>query len=209
MADIDLELIDPKNTAVLVVDMQNAYCSPTGSMVGFGYDVSPITKIVPDLNSFLDEVRNHHLPVIFTRMIEDEKYMSENAAKKMQANKFDAVSSPGSTNMDYFGVAPELGDLEIIKNSYDAFSNLELEKSLLNKHIKNLIIVGVNMEVCVDTTLRSAYSRGYNVVVPRELVATTKQNQDKIEWVMSVWDKFFAHIYDQRDIINSWKENEG
>ena len=82
MNNLDLKLVDPENTVVIVIDMQDAYCSPNGSMAKLGYDISPITEMTKNLDLFLLAVREKGLPIIFTRMIEDENFMPENAGIK-------------------------------------------------------------------------------------------------------------------------------
>ena len=52
-------------------------------------------------------------------------------------------------------------DIIIEKTSWDAFYNTKLLEVLDNDRIKELIIVGMQTEFCIDTTIRSAYSYGF------------------------------------------------
>ncbi len=206
MNAIDLKLLDSRKTAVLVIDMQNAYCSPVGSSAKLGYDISPIIKMSQSLKIFLEGARDKKMLIIFTRMIEDKRFMSENARIKIEAKNYPALSSPRSKNMNYYAVSPRKKEIEIIKNSYDAFTNIKLEKILFKKQIKNIIVTGVNSDVCVDSTIRSGFSKGYNIIVPRELVATIKQNRKHHTAMIEIWDTVFAHLYNYKGILNFWRQ---
>ena len=121
-------LIDPKKTAILVIDVQNDYCSEKGKIAKIKkLDVRPVQRIVPKLIEFVNIARNYNLPIIFIRMIEDPKYMKENAKIKIQSFKVPvALCSPKTWGFEYFNIRPQKGDIEITKKSYDAFSNPKL-----------------------------------------------------------------------------------
>jgi len=191
-------------TAILVIDLQNAYCSKKGSMARLGHDTSINEEIVSRISNFLDKARNLATLVIFTKMIEDPEYMADNAKlKATMAKNTVAVSSPGTFDFEYAGIKPNDTDKEITKKSYDVFSNPDLEKMLVEGGIKNLIITGVNGDVCVDTTIRSAYTKGYNVIVPEDLVGTIKDKIYRQESVIGLWKQFFAYVLDSKTIINT------
>jgi nicotinamidase-related amidase len=195
---LELErVINTGSTAILVIDLQNAYCSEKGSMAKLGHDISINEAIVSKVSKFLNKARNLTSLVIFTKMIEDPEYMADNAKlKAVVAKDKEAVSSPGSFDFEYAGIKPNDTDKEITKKSYDAFSNSDLEKMLIEKRIKNLIITGVNADVCVDTTIRSAYTKGYNVIVPEDLIGTTKEKVYRQESAIELWKQFFAYVVD-------------
>src|SRR3989344_1907482 len=198
----------PASTAVLVIDIQNAYCSPKGAVARQGHDVSMNQNIIPKINRFLQIARSFQVPIIFTRMIEDPEYIADNAKLiALQFKNTATVSSPGSFDFEYAQIKPADTDKEIIKKSYDAFSNPDLERILTKGEIKNLIILGVNADVCVDTTVRSGYTRGYNIVIPKDLIGTMGGKVYRQESAMELWNQFFAYVVDSGAIINSWEKD--
>jgi len=201
---INLEkIIDTGPTAILVIDLQNAYCSKNGAMARLGYDISKNEEIVPNIANFLDETRAYNFLIIFTKMIEDPEYMADNAKlKATMTGNIVAISSPGTFDFEYAGISPDSTDKEITKKSYDAFSNPDLDKILTKDGIKNLIIVGVNSDVCVDTTVRSAYTKGYNIIVPEDFVGTIKEKIYRQESAVELWKQFFAYVVDSTSLIN-------
>jgi len=205
---INKDLISSKNTALLVIDIQNDYCAKNGKIaVMRKLDVSPVQNIIIPLTRFIGLARDKSIPVIFTRMIEDHHYMKENAKIKFQTSpKPLDICSPNSEGFKYFKIRPLKNDFELIKKSYDAFSNPELNKILKKKGVKNLIITGAYTAVCVDATLRAAYTKGYNIVVPRDLVSMPKERLYMHSAALDVWNLIFAHIVDSKDIIRAWRK---
>ena len=201
------KIIDIGQTAILVIDLQNAYCSKKGSMARLGHDTSMNEEIVSRISNFLDKARKLTTLVIFTKMIEDPKYMADNAKMKAaMAKDTVAVSSPGTFDFEYAEIKPNETDKEITKKSYDVFSNPDLEKMLDENGIKNLIITGVNGDVCVDTTIRSAYTKGYNVIVPEDLIGTIKEKIYRQESAIELWKQFFAYVVDSETIVDTLKK---
>lgn len=197
------DVINLGPTAILVIDLQNAYCSKKGSMARLGHDISINEEIVSRVSNFLDKARKFTTLVIFTKMIEDPEYMADNAKlKATMAKDTVAVSSPGTFDFEYAEIKPNDTDKEITKKSYDVFSNPDLEKILAESGIKNLIITGVNGDVCVDTTIRSAYTKGYNVIVPEDLIGTIKEKIYRQESAIELWKQFFAYVVDSEAIVN-------
>ncbi|HSG28652.1 MAG TPA: isochorismatase family cysteine hydrolase, partial [Candidatus Krumholzibacterium sp.] len=60
----------------------------------------------------------------------------------------------------------------IEKTQYDAFFHTDLEAILNAAGIKRLVLTGVMTHLCVETTARAAFTRGFEVFVPADAVAT-------------------------------------
>ena len=202
------KLINPRNTAILVIDIQNDYCSENGKIAKIRkFDVKSVQKIIPNLINFIETARKFKLPIIFTRMIEDPKYMKENAKIKIRSSKLPlTLCSPKTWGFEYYKIKPQKKDVEIIKKTYDAFSNSKLENILKKMKIKNLIITGVYTAVCVDTTLRTGFTKGYNIIVPEDLVSMAKEGIYQHDAAIDVWKIIFAHVVKSDEIIETWKK---
>jgi nicotinamidase-related amidase len=57
----------------------------------------------------------------------------------------------------------------------DAFHNTTLEKKLRELQADTLLVTGVATNFCVETTVRSAFNRGYKTVALSDCVATINQ----------------------------------
>ena len=197
MTKINLsEFVKLGKTAVLVIDAQNDYCSSEGFFSkSIGFDVSPIQSVIPKLKSFLDNCRKKKLPIIFTKMTEDQDHVPENLRKKMQTTRGgESFAKPGSWGHNFFEISPDPGELVIEKNQYDSFTNPLLEKHLRENRIETLIVAGFTTNVCVDATVRSAFSKGFHIMLVKELVATIKQNAHLHESTLATLGWNFAYL---------------
>ncbi len=68
--------------------------------------------------------------------------------------------------------APTRGDIVLKKPRWCAFQYLELEAILRNLGTNRLIVAGLQTNVCVETTVRSALMRNFVVAVPEDAVST-------------------------------------
>lgn len=196
------QLVDPTKTALIVIDIQNDYCAPDGIIAKeVGLDVSRLQNTVDNLIIFVDKARKVGLPIIFTQMIEDHKYMAPNAQLKSNGRE---LCSPDTKGFGYYKIEPHENDYQLIKKTYDAFSNNELDKILKSHGIENLIIVGAYTAVCVDTTLRTGFTKGYNIVIPRDLVGMPEERMYQHKAALDVWRLIFAHVVDSEEILKLW-----
>ncbi len=202
-------ILNPQDTALLVIDMQYDYCSAEGKLaLHMNYSMNDIGTMISQLSAFISFIRDQGILVIFIRMIEDPEYMLKNAAAKITSFANPSILCvPQTKGFEYFGVAPQTEDVQIIKNSYDAFVTKESYEILKNKgietpllenvlkahQIKSLIFSGVLTSRCVDSTLRSAYHRGYTCIVPEDLVAVPDQLMFEHEAALNVWRILFAY----------------
>lgn len=201
---ISTKLINPTHTAVLVIDIQNDYCSSSGGIAKqFGFNMSSLQKTVPKIIDFVEKARTKGLPIIFFQMIENPKYMAENAKLKVGDWSF---CSPNTEGYDYYQIKPQKSDHQLVKKTYDAFSNPELEQILKSENIENLIILGGYTAVCVDTTIRSGFTRGYHIVVPKDLVGMPEEQMYQHKAALDVWEIIFAHIVNSNEILSEWEK---
>ncbi|MFW9962229.1 MAG: cysteine hydrolase family protein [Candidatus Sifarchaeia archaeon] len=69
-------------------------------------------------------------------------------------------------------IAPEKHDLVIEKKTPDSFHETKLKDELDSRKIKRLVITGLQTEYCIDTTCRSAFSKGHEVVLVKDAHGT-------------------------------------
>lgn len=69
-------------------------------------------------------------------------------------------------------IAPQEGDRKIIKFNADSFLNTELCSLLRQDGADTVVICGVQTEYCVDTTVKSAFSHGYHVILAKDCHGT-------------------------------------
>lgn len=147
--------------ALLIVDMQDYFLSPDS------HAFIPSSPTVMDrINEFKEICQTHGLPVFFTRHLNTQKN-----AKMLGKWWNDLIT----TTQPFSEICSELdtSGCEIItKNQYDAFFKTNLETVLKKKKIDTLIVTGVMTNLCCETTVRSAFVRGIQPLLPIDLTAT-------------------------------------
>jgi ureidoacrylate peracid hydrolase len=191
--------MQPNNVSLLVVDIQNDFCHDDGIFSQLGLDLKPAQKVTPRIKAFIDKVRKYDVPVIYTRQIESDKVSPENLKRQFASEKLKAVCAPNSWGSELYQLEPVEGEYVIEKHTYDAFSNPKLQEIFRERAIDTLVIVGVNTDICIDTTVRRAFTEGYNVLVPRDLVAT--MNVDGEKYFLDIFDKFFGDVVASSQVL--------
>jgi ureidoacrylate peracid hydrolase len=166
-------------TAVIVVDMQNAYASPGGYLDLAGFDISGAAKVIAETADVVTIARAAGLPVIFLQNGWDAGYAEaggrdspnwhkSNALKTMRAKPELHGKLLAKGGWDYALVdqlQPQPGDIVVPKPRYSAFFNSGLDSILRARRIRNLVFVGIATNVCVESTLRDGFHLEYFGVV--------------------------------------------
>ncbi len=181
-------VIDANKTALLIVDMQNDFCSRGGWLDSRGIDISPNRKPIEPINTLVESFRQHSLPVIWVnwgvrkdllnihpslRHAHSPRGDEPGLAEPVPGTRSEVISrgSWGAEVVDE--IHPGDRDIQIVKHRFSAFWDTETDLILRNLGIKTLLIGGVNMDQCVMTTLEDASFLGYDTVLIEDATATT------------------------------------
>jgi ureidoacrylate peracid hydrolase len=162
-------------TAVIVVDMQNAFVSPGGMFDEAGYDISGAPECIANNARLLPALRAAGVKVVYLKMSYNEDYSdsggpgSPNWHKElglvlMQAHpeKWGKYVTEGTWDEEVVEkIAPEVGDVVVRKQRYSGFAGTNLDMILKTHAIRYCLYTGVATNVCVETTLRDGYLLDY------------------------------------------------
>lgn len=97
-------------------------------------------------------------------------------------------------------------DLVVEKRKDSAFYETELDDILKGRDIDTTAIAGMQTQICVQTTAADAYFRGYNVVVPSDLVVSARDvdRRRALEWLGS----YCATVTTSSDLLRLLKASE-
>lgn len=208
------EKVKAAHTALLVIDMQNDFCSPGGLVSKDGRDISAAQQLVKRLPFFISTARSAGVLIAFIRCLyttENNFYLSdvwlEQAARKRGGGYTRIpVCRDGSWEGDYSGeVRPEPGDPVVTKHRYSAFHNTNLDTILRANAIRTLVLTGVVSNVCVETTAREGFVRDYYIVVPEDGAAAYVPADHAA--TMSNIDRFFGETTTLKEIGSIWKSS--
>jgi nicotinamidase-related amidase len=167
--------VELDRTALIIIDMQRDFLEPGGFGETLGNDVALLKAAVKPLKAVLDAARAAGLLVIHTREGHRPDLSDAPPFKIERGSPSKRIGDPGPLGRilvrgeDGHDIIPELypiqGEPVIDKPGKGAFYQTDLELTLKNCAIENLIVTGVTTEVCVNTTVREANDRGYRCIV--------------------------------------------
>ena len=157
----------PSKTALIVVDVQNDFCHGEGAFSRHTkIDLTHAQKAVSALSSFTESVRAVGIPIIFVRTEHSPWTDSPAWANRMDGRaKQMSICAAGSWGSQFYRLIPQQTDYIVIKHRYSAFFETDLDLVLKSCGIENLLITGLLTNVCVESTVRDACNRDYDVVL--------------------------------------------
>jgi ureidoacrylate peracid hydrolase len=168
------ERLAPAHTALLVIDMQNDFCAEGGYIEAVvGKNAAACRAVAAPIMDLVRAARAGGVPVFWVRAdYRLEKLPASMAARFAAQGNGRICCEPGSWGADFHGVAPAPGETIIDKHCYSAFIGTGLAERLGARGIRTLVFAGVQTNVCVETSLRDAYSLGFHVVAAADCVAS-------------------------------------
>jgi len=167
--------------ALLVIDVQNGFLSNGGSYDLLGMKILNYQQIIPKLKELITICRNHNVPVFYTQAVRETSGIDlltrthrilpkarEERIKKRPIcvrGTWDAkiVEEVKPTNKDHV----------VIKRRDSAFQDTETEVWLNSLQVNTLIFCGIDTSICVETSLRDGFNRGYDVILISDATAST------------------------------------
>ncbi len=195
------ELVHPRHSALLVVDVQNDFCHPEGGMAKQSRDVSLMGAMVPRLLSLIDRARQVNLPIIFIKA-SHSRWTNSPVWLSKKSSLENPICEKGSWGAEFYKVAPREGDWVISKHRFSAFIDTDLDLILRSRGIETLIMTGVATNVCVDCTARDGYQRDYYIVFLDDCTASFSLEDHKA--TLSNIDRFFGTVATSEQVVEAW-----
>jgi nicotinamidase-related amidase len=182
------ELVDPRHTALVVVDMQRDFCTPGGAFDKLGVDITMYPPMIPRLARLIDGARAAGAPVIYIQMTVLPGRRSESPAQIRFNLRLhlgaEGVVEPlsytpdGSVGQEVIPeLAPQEGDWIVKKYRSSAFWGTNLDMLLRSNGIQSIVVSGCTTEGCVESTARDGLFADYYVVIPEDCVASDDRAQ--------------------------------
>jgi ureidoacrylate peracid hydrolase len=167
--------IDFAKSAVVVVDMQNAFLSKGGTLDLAGQDLSEAPRVVRAIASVLNAARRAGVAIVHLQMgykrdlsnaggVRSPNYYKETAMHLMcsKPELMGRLLTEGSWDFAVVDeLAPERGEIVVTKTRYSGFAGTTLDSQLRVRGIQYLLFAGIAANVCVESTLRDAYFLDY------------------------------------------------
>ena len=187
--------LETDRSAVLVVDMLNDFCKPGGAMV-----LPDCDRLLAPQQRVIAAARTVGAAVVFVNDAHRPDLRDDREFAKRTPHCIEGTW--GAAVIDE--LAPEPEDLMVTKRRYSGFFNTDLDLTLKDMRIDNLIVMGVVTNICVRATVHDAFFHGYQVVVPEDCVAATGPREQE----SSLYDiaTHFGTVSGSQDVVAALTE---
>lgn len=166
---------DFARSAIVVVDMQNAFVNKGGTLDLAGVDLSGAGRVVRVIRNVLDAARAAGVHIVYLQVgykpdlsnaggLRSPNYYKETAMHLMSTRPELRGKLLTEGSWDFAVVdelAPQPSDIVITKTRYSGFAGTTLDSQLRVRGIQYLFFTGIATNVCVESTLRDAYFLDY------------------------------------------------
>jgi ureidoacrylate peracid hydrolase len=183
-------ILDVGRTALVVIDMQNDFCSSEGWIASLGVDVSAARALVDPINRVTAAARYTGVPVIWVNwgVRPDRLNLSPSTqhpfnpngrgaglaglvAGSSRSHRLLQSGSWGAQIINELAQGPQ--DIYVEKQRISGFWDTPLDAILRNLDLTTLLFAGVNADHCVLGTLMDANFHGFDTILIEDCTATT------------------------------------
>lgn len=173
--------MDPAKTAIVLVEYQNDFTTENGVLHAAVKETMDATDMLKNTREVVDAVRAAgatvvHAPIQFAAGYHEITSHPYGILKGVVDNNAFVKGGWGAEFVE--DVKPAEGDIILEgKRGLDAFASTNLDFILRSKGIETVVLGGFLTNCCVESTMRSAYERGYEVVTLTDCVAATSTEE--------------------------------
>lgn len=173
--------LDPKKTALVMIEFQNDFTSPGGTLHDAVKDVMASTHMLENAAETVAKAREMgatiiHTPITFTDDYHELSSEPYGILKGVVDTNSFRKGTWGAEIVDV--MQPAEGDIVVEgKRGLCGFASTNLDFILRSRGITNIALGGFLTNCCVESTMRSGYEKGYNVITLTDCVAATSEEE--------------------------------
>ena len=174
--------LDPARTALIVIDMQSAFCAP-----GAPAEVPASRGIIAPINRLTAELRAMNVPVIWVLHANErigaksdwELFFNTIVADEVRDKTLDGLAAANQRVWE--ALVTEPADRTVLKNRYSAFipGSSTLERVLRGTGIDTVLVAGTKTNVCCESTARDAMMLDFKVVLVEDCCAALSDDEHR------------------------------
>jgi ureidoacrylate peracid hydrolase len=176
------EELDPRRTALLIIDMQELFCAP-----GAPAEVPGSRDIVEPINGLTEKLRAIGVPIIWVLHANTqaggrsdwELFFNYVVADEVKERTLRSLA-PGNQQV-WSGLTVDAADTRIIKNRYSALiaGSSGLERLLRSLDIDTVLIAGTKTNICCEATARDAMMLDFKAVMVSDCCAALSDDEHR------------------------------
>ena len=169
--------------ALIVIDIQEGLVNENP------YDAK---RLIANTKAIIQHFRDQNIEVIFIRHSEDE-----------------GLLATGSDNWQVYHELKPQNNEKIFNKYYNSiFKDSELKEYLDSKSITDLTFVGMQVEFCIDTSVKVGFEYGYNLTIIEDAISTFDNEHLSADKILSfykekIWRDRFAQLKTTKEILGT------
>lgn len=193
------------NTALILIGYQNDYFSHDGILRGVVEESSAVTNILENTVNLVTQLSGTTVPIVATPIVftEDYQELDEDPVGILKVIKEVGAFKAGSKGSETIPELVQFGSrIDQIpgKHGLNAFSNTELQAYLEARNVSNLVLAGTVTSICIDSTARSAYERGFRVYVLSDCTSA-RTNFEQEFYCRNIFP-IYCEVLDHRQLLH-------
>jgi ureidoacrylate peracid hydrolase len=196
--------IEASQTAVLVIDMQNAFVRQGGYFDMIGHNITATGRIISPCQKIINTARQKGVKIVYLQMGYSpewmdtiEQYSPARYKSKVLSlirqhpefkDKLPIQGTWGATIIEE--LMPQLDDIVVMKQKHDGFIGTELDNILRSNNLRYLIFIGTATNICVESTLRHAFSLDYFAILIADAVSQAGSSSNQEATIFNVRSAF-------------------
>jgi ureidoacrylate peracid hydrolase len=209
--------IDWHRAAVLVVDMQNAFASKGGMYDLRGIDISGVQKIIEPIVKINGTARKKDIKIVYIVMLYSPNLHDARSPIPNSPEWYKGTLTTYREHPEWEGklltqgtwgaeivepLKPQESDIVMEKHRYSAFFGTGLNAMLMAYNIKYLVFTGVEINVCVEATIRDAYYHDYFPVLVADATANTGPSSVYEATIFNV-QRYYGWVTNTKNILKA------
>ena len=176
--------MDPKTTAVVLIEYQNDFTSEGGTLHQAVKPVMDSTNMLPNTIETVEKARSLGAAIIFAPITFTDDYHELSPEpygilKGVVDSKSFRKGTWGAEIVD--ALTPQEGDIVIEgKRGLCGFAGANLDFILRSRGVKTIALGGFLTNCCVESTMRTGYEKGYEVVTLTDCTAALSEEEQKL-----------------------------
>ncbi|MCP2170143.1 cysteine hydrolase family protein [Goodfellowiella coeruleoviolacea] len=162
-----------EKTALVVVDLQRDFCVGEVAASRYQGDLASLASVTANAARAVASARGRGIEVVFVRFLGDVEHQGPSWRRRDRVLGKQPKCRAGSRGAEFHQVSPAPGEQVFTKRAcFDAFLSDGFERHLLRRGIGHLVFAGLYTDVCVDSTARTAFQKGFHVTVLTDCTAS-------------------------------------
>ena len=196
--------IDPSTTALLLIEYQNDFTTEGGALHAGVKDVMDSTGMLAKTAQAAAQARAAGVTVMYAPITFAQGYGEITAhpygiLKGVVDGKAFVRGSWGAAIVD--SLAPQPGDIIVEgKRGLDTFASTNLDFILRSRGTKTLVVGGFLTNCCVESTVRTGYEKGFNMVALSDCTATLSKEEQSFTFEKNL--PMFARILTHTEFVS-------